>query len=379
MMRARTDIPALPAALLLCILSCGAPAQDWDVSGYLKNFATGGLTLYDEYYYLVTHRLRVNLEYYPVSEMELRAIVDNQLTWGSYLQTEQYSLSKTLEQQDYIDLTLDPVDNEYALWQAVVHRLYLRYSGDNIDLTAGRQRIAWGTGRIWNPTDLFNPNSPLTLEPSERRGSDSVHVAWRPADDLQLEAAWAIGADRDDARWAARGRTCVGSYDLSFMAGRFRGSEVVGFDFSGYVADAGLRGEFTYTWEDERSYARAVLSYEYTFGNGIDLLAEYLYNGGNLGRFTLEDAAALAAYDSIISINRHFLALLLARELFPLVSGRLLTIVDLEDGSLFAFPMIYYSLAQDVDLTLGVQLFFGDDGDFSLYSHTALVALEWYF
>ncbi|HUX05994.1 MAG TPA: hypothetical protein VMX35_01670 [Acidobacteriota bacterium] len=370
---------AAALAVLLLLPASPAQAQEWDLGGYLKSFVTAGKTLFEETYYLLTHRFRLNAVVYPVPELELRAIIDNTALWGSYLDTEQYALGRPYEDASYVDMTIDPYESDNLRWRAGVHRLYFRYTNPKADVTVGRQRIAWGSGRIWNPTDLFNPTSPLTLEPAEKNGADALYIALRPASNLQLEAAWAIGRDSDDVRWALRGRSSLGSYEISLMGGRFRDSEVVGFDFSGYIGDGGFRGEFTHSWEEDRDFTRGVLSYEYTLRNGLDILVEYLYNGGNIGEFNLDDIEGLATYDSIVTLNRHFLAVSLAKQLHMLASGQILAIADLEDGGVFLFPFISYSWAQNIDVTVGAQLFFGDAGDFSLYSHTAVAAVDWYF
>ena len=43
--------------------------------------------------------------------------------------------------------------------ELVLDRAYLKFYLPQADITAGRQRIAWGAGYIWNPTDAFNPLS----------------------------------------------------------------------------------------------------------------------------------------------------------------------------------------------------------------------------
>ena len=376
-MFARTSIALLLALAL--VLPSQVAAEEIDLGGYLKSFLTAGKTFFSETYYLVTHRLRARAVYYPVPELEFRAMIDNQIGWGNYYSTQQYAVVRPFEDRSYVDMTLDPYEGSDMRWRATVHRLYMRYSVERADFTLGRQRIAWGSGRIWNPTDLFNPNSPLSVEPAEKRGADGVRLALRPCGNLSLEAAWAIGADEGDLRWGLRGGTTIGSYDVSLMGGRFRDRDVVGVDFTGYIGDAGFRGEIAHSHEPGCGYLQAVLSYQYTFSGGLDVLAEYLYNGGRIEVFDLEDAEEIATYDSITTLNRHYLALRFSKELHPLIGGSLLGIADIEDGGVFLFPMITYSMAQDLDFTIGGQFFFGDEGDFSLYSHTALVALEWYF
>ncbi len=371
---------AFSILLLLCgILATPAAAQEWDLSGYLKTLFIGSRTFFDEDFSLATHRLRTQLVFRPISAVEILAALDNQLRWGGYLGTEQHALARPLEERYYVDMTLTPYDNTAAQWRAEFYRLYLRASGEAADLCIGRQRIAWGTGRLWNPTDLFNPVSPLAIEPAEKRGADAVAVALRPSADVRLELAAAVGADRDDVRWGARGGTTVGSYDVSLMAGRFRDSDVIGLDFSGYLGDAGFRGEFTHTWDPERRYLRGVLSFEYTFPPGIDLLCEYLYNGGNIGEITPEALDSLAIFDAITTLNRHFLAARVGGSASPLLTVGLMGIVELEDGGLFLSPTLTYSWKQDLDVTIGAQLFFGDSGDFALGNHAVVLAAEWYF
>ncbi len=55
-------------------------------------------------------------------------------------------------------------------------------------LTAGRQRIGWGTARFWSPMDMFNPISPLQIESEERQGVDAALAAFRSAGGLRWNA-----------------------------------------------------------------------------------------------------------------------------------------------------------------------------------------------
>lgn len=373
----------LLAAILLLMLSAAATqvaAQEYDFGGYLKTLLIAGKTYFNEDYFLSLHRLRTQLTVNMGSYVECLAALDNQLRWGSYLDTLEYSYARPLDDRYYVDLSVNPVDNNTAHWRSEFYRLYIRASSRKANLTVGRQRIAWGTGRLWNPTDLFNPVSPLQLEPGEKRGADAVFLGLRPMENLHLEAAGAIGSDKNDTRWGLRGRSKLGSYDISAMAGRFRDSKVVGFDFSGYIGDDGFRGEFTHTWEgDDRHFWRGVLSYERGFKNGVIMLAEYLYNGGNIADFSLEAIESLATFDAITTINRHFLAIQITKDLTPLIYGSLLSLVEIEDGGVFLFPTVAYSWKQDIDIIVGAQLFFADEGDFSFAHNTILMAIEWYF
>lgn len=351
----------------------------WDFSGYFKSLLIRGSSFFEEDYTLSLHRLRMQISAHPTREWEILAILDNQVMVGDYLETAEWALARGFERSDYLDLTLDPVDNTSGRWRVEPYRLHVRYFGENFDLSAGRQRIAWGSGRIWNPTDLFNPVSPLAIESGEKRGTDGIHMLVRAGENLTIETAGAIGIDSADVRLGVRLGTTVGSYDLRLVAGRFREQAVLGFDFSGYLGDSGFRGEFTHTWDDDREFLRAVFSFEHMLPGGINLLVEYLYNGGAIGNPGAIDLADFARYDAITTLNRHFLAAQSSLELHPLVSFGALVIADLADGSFFVAPALTWSVAQNVDLLFGVQIFAGDEGEFARYHHTGYVSLAWYF
>ena len=55
-----------------------------------------------------------------------------------------------------------------------IDRLVYRQRFDFGEISVGRQRISWGTGRIWNPTDLFNPINPANFAKIEKDGADAV-------------------------------------------------------------------------------------------------------------------------------------------------------------------------------------------------------------
>ncbi|MFX8565689.1 hypothetical protein ABTL91_18930, partial [Acinetobacter baumannii] len=79
-------------------------------------------------------------------------------------------------------------------------------------LRAGRQRIAWGTGKIWNPTDVVNPYQPTSIERDERRGVDALYAREGLGALGQAELVWA-GEDRwVDHQLLARGRADLGGW-----------------------------------------------------------------------------------------------------------------------------------------------------------------------
>ena len=97
---------------VLVIAAAPATAQEYDTGGYFKT--------------LLIHRLRTEFTVWPNHSLEFYTALDNQLRWGSYLDTEQWALARPLEDRYYIDMTLDPLDSASAQWRSELYRLYLR-------------------------------------------------------------------------------------------------------------------------------------------------------------------------------------------------------------------------------------------------------------
>ena len=61
---------------------------------------------------------------------------------------------------------------DHRRWITRIYRGFVRYEGEPVELRVGRQRIAWGVGRIWNPTDRLSFVPPLSIEPDISPASD---------------------------------------------------------------------------------------------------------------------------------------------------------------------------------------------------------------
>ncbi len=96
-----------------------------------------------------------------------------------------------------LDLDHQVVDSDDLLWRASIYRMHLTFSTEKSKLVVGRQRVAWGVGRVWNPTDLFNPVSPLQIEQDQRDGVDAVNLEYYTGPLGSLNLVFAAGDDSD--------------------------------------------------------------------------------------------------------------------------------------------------------------------------------------
>jgi hypothetical protein len=88
-------------------------------------------------------------------------------------------------------------------------------------LAAGRQRLGWGTGFIWNPTRIDAGKDPLRTS-NRLRGIDAVRLEWSAGNTSVnvLAASQDVMryASADDLLWAARAETKLGPVTTSLSA-----------------------------------------------------------------------------------------------------------------------------------------------------------------
>lgn len=338
-----------------------------------------------ERYWSDLNRFRLELDARLNSTVSATAIIDNEFLLGSLIETAEFQAAKELETNNRWDLDNLVVDNDDLVWRANAYRAYATFDFDSAKVIAGRQRIAWGTGRIWNPTDLFNPISPLQVERNLREGIDGLSAEYFLGPLSSVNLVYALGETSDQNSLALRAGTNIGGYDVGVMGGSFREDNVVGVDFGGSIGAVGLRGEATYTNPDTGSaFTRLVLSVDYSWPNTLYVLVEYLYNGGNFADSGLSDAELEARErffnGEIVTQNKNFVATGVGYELTPLLRLDGVSIYDIDDGSLFVSPTLSWNLRSNLDWLVGGQFFGGsDDSEYGDNDTLFFTSLKVYF
>jgi hypothetical protein len=199
-------------------------------------------------------------------------------------------------------------------WQA--RQAYVQWtSGDLVTVRAGRQRIAWGSGLAWNPTNRIEaPKNPLN--PSlEQVGSLAVRVDVVPfpwaglilvAARRELDSGDAPFAPRapKGRTGAVRARFLAADTDLAVvLAGGSDQPSLVGLDVGRTVGQVALhaeaaayRGAEMAPAREDRLFWRVVAGLLWTRGEHLTLSAEYFFN--QEGYDDTQNAAWLAALRS---------------------------------------------------------------------------------
>jgi len=352
------------------------------LSGYYKNILARSETLFPttERYTADLNRLRLELKGKPVENMSFELQYDNEVLLGSYLDTAQFQLQKDQPTGQYWkgEANYAEAPNYYGR-----HRLYrgfVTFSSGNTDARFGRQRIAWGTGRFWSPTDVLNPIRPTQLERDERPGTDALLLEQKFGPLSRLSAVYAPQHDPSDSSTAMRWHGNHAGVDYSIVGGEFGRDRMAGMDFASQIGSAGVRGEMTYTRpETGTSYERAVAGLNYAFPNTLTLSAELYYNGAGESDPQAYDFASLFA-GRIQNVGRRYLGLFAGYEITPLLKWNNYFVANVADHSRYFSPTLTYSVKTNLDLTVGVQLFTGSNGgEYGQFNDVYYTQLQWFF
>lgn len=370
--------------LVLALLvsgSLGAHGRELKLSGYYKNLLIGSETLAPagERYFLDINRLRLELKGQLSDRIALDLQYDNELLLGDYLRTRQFVLQRDRRPDQYWDL-----DQNYGAGGSWLgrHRLYrgnVTYSAADTDVRIGRQRIAWGTGRFWSPLDLLNPINPVQIEREERVGVDAVLVERKLGALSRLSGVLAPRRDGSDSA-ALQWHGNRAAIDFSLVGGRFLGERVVGIDIATQAGDAGLRGELSHTRRsDGSSYGRGVMGVDYALPNTLTLTAELYYNGAGAPDKAAYDFASLFA-GRILNVARRYFGGYAAYEITPLLKWMNYLVVNLDDRSRYFSPVLVYSVRENIDVSLGLQRFSGDQrSEYGRFNQVYYASANFYF
>jgi len=255
--------------------------------------------------------------------------LQGQFDWG----TMDYQLS--LDASLFLGTAnLNPLSGDTGGLGLQLNKLYFQSWFEKGEFKAGKQRIAWGSGYFYNPTDVINPVDPASFE-FERKSTPCLYGNYfldrgtleavlvadfqpvGPATDSQADAYAQIlnpdwtGIVEMPAGWqeeweaAIRYSTMIGDFDTAFLyyhgredfpvnavnlttgqvAFSYPQKDTLGLSFSGTIQPGteesiGVWGEMTYSWlPSAEHYSQFIMGADYTFDNGLHLLAEYYYDG----------------------------------------------------------------------------------------------------
>lgn len=259
-------------------------------------------------------------------------------------------------------------------------RLSVRVALPFGDLTVGRQVLSWGTGRVWNPTDVLSPFPPTVVDREVRRGFDAVRLAVPLGATAQLDVLYLPQQVLADQGAVARVQANVKDWDVSFSAGKYVKDLVVGADLVGDVGPVAVHAEGAYTLALEglgqgpvsvgEHFFRGVVGADWRPHEKVLLLGEYHFNGYGASSpdgYAAKLSSARVRRGEVFGAGQHFLALVASWAFHDLASLAVTTLANLQDPSVLFIPTLEWSFAQTVLVRFGANLPLGAVPDLTLF------------
>jgi hypothetical protein len=377
--KARNYLLAIPFAGLLAAQTTppdsAQPAWTQQFGGYFKNLASGSRSYFTQDDWADNlDRLRLTYDGKYRDLLAVHLDYDNELHAGNLIGQPDFAVVRNRQDAAWLDLQHIFVNRSHVYWDTSVYRGYISLHSGPATLTAGRQRIGWGTARFWSPMDMFNPISPLQIESEERQGVDAALLAFSTPGALRWNVVYAPQHGFRRSTSAVRLSRTIHNYDFDVAAARFGQDWTAGADFAGQLRGAGIRGELTYRWRhpvpgavpiSTHNALRVVLGSDYAFANGLYLVGEYFYNQGqpDISPGQPFDPTLLLRFSNeIFTLHRHFLSAGASYPLTPLWKLETYVVTDLAGPSAVVLPRLSHNLTPNTDLSFGAQLFASSRG-----------------
>ncbi|MDE3059145.1 MAG: hypothetical protein KGJ59_14440, partial [Bacteroidota bacterium] len=293
-----------------------------------------------------------------------------------------FGLNLTTPIRQAIALHWQPVTKKHFTASHYIDRLYFAHDFSFGKLVLGRQRISWGTGRVWNPTDIFNPINQANFGKIEKDGSDAASLKFDLGQLTNLQVVYNAEYHFNYSDYAARFRTNILGYDFSVMGGFVDKRFVSGGDFAGDVGGAGIRGEALFSSDvlDHTSYfIKWILGADYQFTDKLYGMLEYYHNGqGSLNKLNYDLTGLLNG--TLLNLAKDYLVVAGTYQLHPLVLISLSSNSNCNDGSGYLAGTVSYSASDNSSISLGTLFTYGKTfTEYWYYPQSYYAKLETYF
>ncbi len=257
-------------------------------------------------------------------------------------------------------------------------RVALKYRRGRWAFTVGRDAVSWGSGRVFQPMDLFNPFAPTAVDRDFKAGDDLVHaqVLLDSGADIELLAVGRRDAAGDvtatAASFAGKVHGFAGAAEYELLAARHYRDRVYGATLRLPLGGALLRTDIVATDLQGGGWRTSgVLNVDYSFDVGqknVYVFGEYYHNGfGGSSIVPLAQQSPLLlerlARGEVFTLMRDYAALGGSVQWHALLTQNLTLIANLHDASSLLQTSFTYDPGDRQRLEVGFTLPMGRRGD----------------
>lgn len=287
----------------------------------------------------------------------------------------------TNDDRRFVDLTWTLEEgSDYRLYHRF-DRFAVRYEGDDWRVTAGRDPVSWGSGRVFQAVDVFAPFAPTTTDRDYRPGEDGVvfDALFGDGSDLQVVAVLRRDEDKerrfDEGTYAVKWHTLLGaSSELELMAGEHFEDTILGATIHVPVGSALLQTDWLATRldEGEKWVISAIVNLDYSFEvaqHNAYVFLEYYRNGFGRNQtpidiFDLPQPLVLRLQQGeVFNFMKDYTALGGFFDWHPLVRQDVALLSNWHDGSNLFQTTLTYEPGDHARLQVGVTAPLGHSGE----------------
>ena len=255
-----------------------------------------------------------------------------------------------------------------------IDRLVYKQRFRNSTLAMGRQSIDWGSGRFWQPLNVFGSFAPTDLDTDYKPGIDAVKFDWFPTDLSSLTAVYTFTpADNtlvdNHTNAAVHYRRQAGEQgELAVVAAGIMGNTVLAASYESAWGGMGWRLEAAdYKVKTANDFVFWIAGLNYQFNNGALFNMEWYHNSrgaSNINALTNSNILTdpFIKYGLQQQLSRNVLAIALNKDLSPLWNGSYTLLTSrLKDSngklhtSLLHQLNLTYSVSNESDLLFSLQ------------------------
>jgi hypothetical protein len=367
---------------LLCgiIIISSIRAQDndgikkWSLNGYVSSMQSVIIIDSLKDYWITDYLLhnRLNFHWFPYKSLSAKIELRNRFMYGDQLKGDtEGSYKKSLEDdRGMVDMAWNIASDKSYILNTMIDRAYIQYTYEKFEVTVGRQRINWGQTFVWNPNDIFNTYSFFDFDYPERPGSDAIRLQYFTG--MASVAEIALKSDSTGNITAAGlFRFNKYNYDIQVLGGILDEEDMaLGIGWSGNIKNMAFRGEMSYfhpyrNYKDTTGLYFLSVGLDYSFSNSLYLQFEAFYRqmpkGFDVNDFMEFYSGPLSVKN--LSFTEYNLFAQASYPLNPLFNGNLAVMYFPKLNGYYVGPSVSYSLMDNLDFSIYLQLFSGKFGD----------------